>query len=67
MAVLSIKTFERPGGFLVRAQRPEPPEPVVGRGLLMQRHTDAADQAPRISPPATLGLKMRPAATALIT
>ena len=45
----------------------ESAEPVVGRGLLVQRHADAADHRAENLAAATFGLRMRPAATALTT
>src|SRR5215472_6911204 len=45
----------------------EATEPVIGDGLLMQRHADAPTTAPRIWLLASFGLRMRPAATALTT
>src|SRR5262245_8768575 len=45
----------------------EAPEPVIGDGLLMQRHADAADDGAENLAARSFGLRMRPAATALTT
>ena len=45
----------------------ESPEAMIGRGFLVQRHTDAPDHRAENLTARDFGLRMRPAATALTT